>query len=452
MNQDADVGRSNFGHRALPRRVFLQGVGVTMSLPWLESLAGGSGATLADAVAEPLPKRFAVMFMGNGINPDHWWAKGAGADMQLGKSLASLEPFKTKLNLINGLFNKSATGHGIHPPMTGNLLSGVPISKGAIIHGGISMDQMLANQIGQDTPQSSIVLACEQPMSGYHESNYSNSYGSHISWQNADSPVPNEIYPSLAFDSLFENRGNLRNLSVLDRVKDRAAQLSRQVSAGDKAKLDEYYTSVREIEKKVERMRGDKAKAEDRARDKGQPASTMKRPDNGLPEDLREHARLMCDIIALGFQTDRTRVASLILARDLSSLYYPFLGVKEAHHGASHSDTSEGYHQIVNFHLSQLAYLAKRLDEMKEGAGTVLDNSCLMFISNMYSGTKHDNSRVPVLTVGSLGGKLQTGRSLDYQPKGDDNRKLCSLYLSVMDAMDVRLKQFGDAESRLDGF
>ena len=182
-------------------------------------------------------------------------AQGTGADIQFSKTLEPLDPVKSKVNVIHGLFNRSATGLGIHPPMTGNLLSGVPIQRGAIIHGGISMDQMLANHIGQDTPQASVVLACEQPMTGYHETNFSNAYGSHISWQSADSPVPNEIYPSLAFDSLFENRGNLRNLSVLDRVRDRAASLSRQVSSSDRAKLDEYLTSVRVVETNIQRMR-----------------------------------------------------------------------------------------------------------------------------------------------------------------------------------------------------
>ena len=133
-----------------------------------------------------------------------------------------------------------SAGLGIHPPMTGSLLSGVPVQQGAIIHGGISIDQMLANRIGQETVQASMVLACEQPMTGYHETNYSNAYGSHISWQSADSPVPNEMYPALAFDSLFENRGSLRNLSVLDRVRDRAALCRQQVSSTDRAKLDEY--------------------------------------------------------------------------------------------------------------------------------------------------------------------------------------------------------------------
>ncbi len=427
-----------------------------MALPYLESLPGFGRASAATTVTEPglptaFPKRFGVLFMGCGVSPNHWSAQGNGADMQLSKTLAPLEGLKGKINVIDGLFNKKATGQGIHPAQTGNLLSGVPFAKGAIIHSGTSVDQVIANQVGQDTIQPSMVLACEQPMTGYHESNFSNAYSSHISWASADSPVPNEMYPSLAFDSLFENSGSQRNISILDRVKDRAAQLSRQISATDKIKLEEYLSSVRDVEKGIERMRADKDKAEASAQDKGRPVFTMKRPDNGLPEDLRDHTRLMCDIVALGFQTDKTRVASLILARDLSSLYYPFLGVSGAHHGASHNDTSDAYESIVRFHLSQYAYLAKRLEAMPEGEGTVLDHTCLMFMSNMFSGTKHDNSRVPIITAGSLGGALQTGRVLDYSQKGDDNRKLCSFYLSLMDKMDVRLDHFGDSDSRLAG-
>jgi hypothetical protein len=227
--------------------------------------------------------------------------------------------------------------------------------------------------------------------------------------------------------------------------------LSRQISSTDKAKLDEYLTSVREVEKSIERMRADKDKADERARQTGQPLFTMPRPDNGLPEDLREHIRLMCDIIALGFQTDKTRVASLLLVRDLSALYYPFLGVSAAHHGASHYDTDDDYQRIVHFQVSQLAYLAQRLDQMQEGQGSVLDHSCLLFLSNMWSGTKHDNKQVPVLTIGGLDGSLQTGRTLEYFEAGDDNRKLCSLYLGIMDRMGVPLDRFGDAESRLAG-
>lgn len=429
----------------LSRRTLLRGAGCALALPWMESLAWASPAE----AASPFPKRFAVMFMGNGINGNHWWAKGSGAEMKLGKTLQPLEPIKAKINVINGLFNKPAVGMGIHPGQTGNLLSGVPIQRGATVRGGVTMDQVLAQRLGQETPQPSIVLACEQPMTGYHETNFSMAYSSHISWANADSPVPNEVYPSLAFDSLFDNRGRLRNKSVLDRVRDRAASLSQQVSASDKAKLDEYLTSVREVEQRIERMRVVKDKADDRAQLTGKPAFMMERPANGLPEDLRDHTRLMCDIVALAFQTDKTRIASLLLCRDLSSLYYPFLDVREGHHSASHDDLSDGYERISRFHLSQFAYLATKLDAMPEGEGTVLDHSCLLFLSNMWSGWKHDNMKLPVVTAGGLGGALQTGRALDYLYAGDDNRKVCSLYLSLMDRMGITLDRFGDADARL---
>src|ERR1700735_445830 len=234
---------------ALPisRRAVLRGAGCTVALPWLESLHA-----LAD-VPPPsaFPKRFGIVFLGNGINEDHWSAEGQGAAMKLSKTLSPLEPLKEKINVIDGLYVHALTGQGIHPGQTGSLLSGAHISKGAIIHSGISVDQMIANKVGEDTPQSSIVLPCDQPMTGYHETNFSLAYSSHLSWQTPDSPVPLEIYPSLAWDNLFDNRGSLLNVSVLDRVMERTQALCQQISASDKTKLDEYLTSVREVEKRV---------------------------------------------------------------------------------------------------------------------------------------------------------------------------------------------------------
>jgi hypothetical protein len=416
-----------------------------MALPWLPSLSAFADSNTPAA----FPKRFAVMFMGTGINEEQWAAEGSGADMKLTGSLKVLDPLKQKINVIEGLYNHNATGHGIHPPMTGSLLSGVDITKGAIIHSGVSMDQLIANSIGQDTPQSSIVLACEQPMTGYHETNYSLAYSSHISWQSPDSPVPVEVYPSLAFDSLFENRGSLRNMSILDRVKDRAEALTKQISSTDKSKLDEYLTSVREVEKRVDGMRKTKEAADDQAKLSNRPAATMPRPADGLPEDLREHARLMCDLIAIAFQTDRTRVASLILARDLSAQIYPFLDVKDGHHTASHANNNAAYERIVSFHLSQLGYLAAKLDSMPEGDGTVLDNSCLMWLSNMYVGRSHDNSHLPLVLAGGLGGTLKTGRTLNYRKAGDENRRMANLYVSLMDRIGVKTDKFGDSSARL---
>jgi hypothetical protein len=420
----------------------LRGAGVTIALPWLESIDVW-GAT------DAFPRRLGVLFMGNGVNENHWDSLGSGAEMALSQTLSPLEPLKHKINVVHGLFHKRATGNGIHPAQTGCLLSGSVIQKGAIVKAGITIDQLLANRIGQDTAMPSLVLACEEPMTGFHETNYSLAYSSHLSWQSADSPVPNELYPSLAWDSLFENRGSLRHLSILDRAKDDAATLGRSVSSHDRAKLDEYLTSLREVEKRVEGMRRAKEVADDRASAKNRPALTMPRPANGLPEDLREHTRLMCDIIAIAFQTDKTRIATLLLARDLGALYYPFLNVAEGHHAASHENDSAGYERIARFHLSQLAYLAGRLDAMPEGEGTVLDNSCLMWLSNMWIGRKHDNSRLPLVLAGGLGGTLKTGRTLNYQEAGDDNRKMSSLFLSLMDRMGVTLDQFGDATTRL---
>ena len=432
--------------RAFSRRAILRGTGCAMALPWLESVA----ALADEAKASDFPKRFGVVFMGCGINEDHWSATGNGADMKLSRTLSSLEPIKQKINVIDGLQVKSLMGQGIHPAQTGSLLSGEKITKGALIHSGVSVDQMIAGQIGQETPQSSIVLSCEQPLTGYHETNFSLAYSSYLSWQTPDSPVPVEVYPSLAWDSLFDNRGAALNVSILDRVNGRAKDLARKISATDRGKLDEFMTSVREIERRVEVARKSKENAEDGAKAKSMTAVQMARPASGLPEDLREHSKLMCDIIAIAFQTNKTRVASLMISHDLSALYYPFLNVKDGHHSASHNNNSDDFERIANFHVSQYAYLAQKLDSMKEGNGTVLDNSCLMFMSNMWIGRKHDNSRLPVVLAGGLGGTLQTGRTLNYLNESDEKRRICGLYLSLMDRYGIKQDKFGDATARLE--
>jgi hypothetical protein len=434
----------------ISRRTLLKGVGVTVALPWLESLPF-LGSAAASGTTPAAPKRFAALFMGNGISPPHWWARGAGPEMELSRSLEPLTEFRPRLNVVSGLFNRNATGVGIHPGQTGNILSGARLQRGAVLRGGISMDQVLAARLGEETVQASLVLGCEQPITGYHETNFSMAYSSHISWQNAASPVPMEVYPAQAFDSLFDNQGSRRTQSILDRVRAQATALNRRVGQADRARLDEYLTSVREVEQRVARTRAAAERADDRARQRGRPALTMTRPDNGLPEDIREHMRLMCDILALAFQTDKTRVATLLLCRDLSGLFYPFLGVRTAHHPTSHEDHSDAYERVTRYYVGQLAYLARRLAAMPEGDATVLDNTCLMFLSNMWSGSRHDSGKVPVLLVGGLGGTLATGRVLDYTGRADDERKLCSLYLSLMGRMGVRAERFGDAAAPLAG-
>ena len=444
--------RNMIQRNKLSRRIFLRGAGVTMALPWMESLPVWGRETVVGDDPVEAPRRFAALFMGCGINRDHWWAKGSGKAMELGKSLTPMEPLKDKMNFITGLFNVHATNVGIHPGQTGNILSGASLKKGSELRGDISMDQVLANHFQEETEVPSLVLGCEQPVTGYHETNFSMAYSSHISWQNATSPVPMELYPSLAFDALFDNQGSRRDESILDRVREDAASLSRRASVHDRAKLNEYLNSVREVEKRAASMRAAREKALQRATNRGKGLAEMKRPDDGLPEDIRDHMRLMCDIVAMGFQTDKTRIATLLLNRDLSGLFYPFLDVQNTHHSASHRDLSDEYERISRYYCSQYAYLASKLDSMPEGEGTVLDHSCLMFISSMWSGNAHDSSKLPVLLTGGLSGTIETGRVIDHLDREDADRKLCSMYLAIMDRMGVKLETFGDAETRLAGF
>lgn len=421
---------------AISRRVLLKGLGVTVALPWLESFR----AVAAAPTAKGAPKRFACLFIGDGISPPHWWAKGQGQEMELGSSLEALAPFKEKINVINGLFNRE--GDGGHARCTGNILSGAALQRGRTIKGGVSMDQLLAKHYEEETPQPSLVLGCEQPVSGFHESQYSMVYASHISWRNGDSPVPIELYPSLAFDSLFGGKAGKLQGSILDDVLEQAKDVSGKVSGSDRQKLDEYLSSVRETEQRVQRLNR-------MAKDDAPLAVSGQRPPAGQPKDFREYSRLMCDIIALAFQSDRSRVATLLLSRDLSGQVYPFLGVRDDHHSYSHSNEGKEYQAIVKCHVEQYAYLIEKLAMMPEGDGTVLDHSCIMFVSEHWNA--HNGNQVPLVLAGGLGGTLKTGRTLDYLKAGNDKRKLCSLYLTLMDRMGLELPTFGDAKDRLAG-
>lgn len=421
----------------LSRRLFLKGLGVSVALPWLESMPVWGAESVAKVKA---PQRFACMFIGDGISPPHWWAKGNGAEMELGPSLQGLAPYRDKINIIEGLFNKE--GDGGHARCTGNILSGANLTRGRTIRGGVSMDQRLAQHFEETTPMPSLVLGCEQPVSGFHESQYSMVYASHISWRNPDSPVPIELHPSLAFDSLFGNKAGKLQESILDEVLDQAKELNGKVSSSDKTKLDEYYSSVRETEQRVRRLNR-------RQKDGGPVVAPSQRPPAGQPKDFRDYARLMSDIIALAFQTDQTRVATLLLSRDLSGQVYPFLGIRDDHHSYSHANTGPEYQSIVKCHIEQYAYLLGKLANMREGERSVLDNSCIMFVSEHWNA--HNGTRVPLVLAGGLGGTLQTGRTLDYLNAGNNKRKLCSLYLSILDRMGLELKEFGDAKERLTG-
>jgi hypothetical protein len=425
----------------ISRRTFLRGLGVSMALPWLESLPVWGDDKPADRSSEP-PVRFACLFAGNGFHSKEWWAKGEGAAMELGKVLDPLRPFREKLLFLRGLYNQEALIGGIHSCQTGNLLNGAHLAPAGEIRSGISCDQVLAERFKDQTKVPSLVLGCEPSIAAIHK-NYSMIYSSHISWSSATTPTPLELYPALAFDRLFRDAVGRADKSVLDAVTEDARGLRNSVSKSDQRRLDEYLSSVREVEKRIDQA-GKAGRLQGWRPALAKP--DMPRPADGIPQDIDQHMRLMCDILVLAFRTDTTRVCTLKLNNDHSSLRFPHLKVDYMiHHLLSHSDTAD-WLKVNQFFTQQLAYIAAKLDAVQEGERTLLDNSMLMFCSSMMTGN-HNNDQLPVVMLGKGGGQIKTGRILDYL--GKPNRRMCSLYLSLMDKTGVRLDRFGDSKERL---
>jgi hypothetical protein len=434
---------SNTSKHQFSRRRMLRGLGVTMALPWLESLpVWGDEATLTGAGSEA-PVRLAVLFSGNGFHSKEWWAKGEGSQMELGQVLAPLHDFREKMLVVRGLFNAEALKGNIHSSQTGNLLSGAPLASGGEIRSGTSIDQLLAQRYGQTTKVPSLVLGCEKSNPAVHK-NYSMLYSSHISWSSPTTPTPLEIYPALAFDRLFKDEVSKGDQSVLDAVMADAGTLRRGISRGDQRKLDEYLDSVRDVEQRIANA-GKKGQLQGWRPTLETP--NMARPADGVPQDIAEHMRLMADILVLGFQTDTTRITTLKLNNDHSSLRFPNLGVDYMiHHLLSHSDTAD-WLKVNRFFVEQVAYIARKLDAIQEGPRTLLDNTMMLYCSSMLTGN-HDATQLPVVLLGVGGGRIKGGRVLTYNEKPE--RQMCRLYLSMMDKMQVRLPKFGDASQPLD--
>jgi hypothetical protein len=419
----------------------LRGLGVTMALPWLESLPVWGDEPVKQKASEA-PVRLAVLFAGNGFHSKEWWAKGEGKNVELGKVLSPLADFREKMLFIRGLYNAEALKGNIHSSQTGNLLSGAPLASGGEIRSGTSIDQLLAQRYGNSTKLPSLVLGCEKSNPSVHK-NYSMLYSSHISWSSPTTPTPLEIYPALAFDRLFKDGAQRGDKSVLDAVLGDASDVRRQLSAADQRKLDEYLDSVRDVEQRIDQA-GKKGELQGWRPTLTKP--NMPRPADGIPQDIADHMRLTCDILVLAFQTDTTRICTLKLNNDHSSLRFPHLKVDYMiHHLLSHSDTAD-WLKVNQFFLEQVAYVARKLAAIQEGERSTLDNSMILFCSSMLTGS-HDATQLPVLLLGGAGGRIHGGRVLDYRGKPD--RQMCRLYLSMMDKMNVRLPRFGDATEPL---
>jgi hypothetical protein len=334
------------------------------------------------------------------------------------------------------------------------LLSGARPRRNAVApYLGETIDQTIARKYGQDTILASLQLGVEDTGNfGNCNWGYSCAYTNSVSWTSPTQPLPTQVNPRVVFERLFgdgtssEERlaGRQQNASILDSVTHELSHLKKDLGSGDRQRLDTYLTNISELERRIKIAMN----------------NSIKEPNVevpfGLPESKHVHFRLMYDLMALAFQGDITRSATYMLGRDLTGASFPESGFNGGWHGTSHhGDKPENvanYAKMNRYHVQNLAYFLEKLRAMPEGDGTVLDHSCLLWLSNMWSGWKHDNMKLPVVTAGRLGGTIETGRSLDYLCAGDGHRKVCSLYLSIMDGMGVTLDRFGDAEQPLGGF
>lgn len=442
---------------SLSRRTFLRGAaGATLATPWLSSLPvrAETGKLQPATTAATPPKRFACIAFADGVSPQYWWAKGAGAQMELSESLQPMQPHRDDLLVLQGLFNERAYRHrNIHLGRFPNLLSGANVGETpGQLHVGKTVDQVLAEHLGKHTKLPSITLGIE-PTELRLEDGLSMLYGSCISWVASNKPAAKEIYPSRAYDMIVgDGSQRQKDQSILDQVLADARAIQSRLDATDRQKLDEYLESIRDIEKRIDHA------SSERRLEGWRPTldkPNMARPEERLPQNVPDHMKLMMDLIVLGFQMDKTRVATCLLNNDLSAMTFEFLdGVRGglhadlSHHG-NNPQAQKMYMKSNRYHVSQFAYLVDRLKRIDEGGSSIFDNSVLMCCSALWEGNVHDASQLPILVAGSGGGQLKTGQALNYFDRGDDHRRACSLYLSMLDCFGVELPRFGDADTRL---
>lgn len=439
----------------ISRRTMLRGMGAAIALPFLDAMAPGRRA-LAATLPTP-PVRMACLYFPNGVWTKTWVPEQAGSDFELPYALEPLAPFKSSLNVLSGL-DKAASHRGDgHYAKTANFLTGEPVTKTTgkdISAGGISMDQLAASKLGHLTPLPSLELGIDPVISGIDSNvGYTRLYGSYISWRTPTVPVAKEINPRFVYERLFgakdEDGREIRKkrdedrLNLLDLALDDATRLRGQLGRDDQVKLDEYLESVRAVEKRIEfALKPD-------PRDwKPEPGLQLPAaPGERIPQDFREHVKLMLDLMVLAFQTDSTRVLSFMFANDVSGRNFSFLpGVSGGHHDMSHHEDKEekiaAYSEINRWHVEQYAYLLDRLNSIPEGEGTLLDNSMILFGSSISDGNRHDPANLPIVIAGRSGGALKTGQHV-ASPK---NTPLCNAYVNMINAFGVPVDEFGDSQ------
>lgn len=439
----------------LPRRAFLRGLGVSLALPMLECMV--PGVTRAASSFGP-PRRLAFVYLPNGMHMPDWTPKAAGTLSDLPETLKALAPLKSNVQVLSGLAHVNARalgdGPGDHARANACFLTGVHPRKtaGADIHVGTSADQIAAQQIGKNTRLPSLELTCDNSgrQAGSCDSGYACAYQNSISWRSENTPMPPLYDPRLVFERLFGTEDDpelaagraLREgsrKSILDIVREDARAFQSRLGATDRRKMDEYLTSLRETELAIEQHLKFKATL---------PRPQIEKPE-GIPGGFTEHLRLMYDLLALALQTDSTRIATFMVLREGSNRPYPWIDVTDGHHDLSHHGGSNEKQakiaKINRFHLEQFAYFIGKLKGMREGAGSVLDNSMIVCGSAIADGDRHAHHDLPVLLCGGGAGALKPGRHVEFPSE----TPMTNLYLTLLGHMNVKTERIGDSTAAL---
>jgi len=439
----------------IPRRTVLKGLGAVMALPWLEAMGVQTGWAAGNTPAKnAAPNRMAFLYVPNGVNMDGWRVGAEGAlPSKLPPILAPLNGVRDDFSILTGLAVDKARPHGDgggdHARAMAAYLTGAQPRKtdGANIRAGMSVDQLAASRIGDRTRLASLEIGTEaSKLAGGCDSGYSCIYDSNLAWRSATQPMPKEVNPKLIFERLFgagsdleRQRRDAARKSVLDAVREDFRELNSRLGAADQRKLDEYFTSVREMELRIAKSGNEGQK----------PLPVGALPPKGIPESYAEHLRLLADLIVLAFQTDTTRVATFVLANEGSNRSYPFIGVRDGHHSISHhghDPVKLAKIQDINvFHSTQLAYLLERLKSVKEGDGNLLDHSMIVYGSGNGDGDRHNHDDLPILLAGKGCGTIKQGRHVVYSKETPLN----NLWVSMLNRMDIRDVQLGDSTGEL---
>ncbi len=439
----------------LNRRSFLSGTGAAIFLPFLDAMIPAFAASSQhEGIA---PRRLAFVYIPNGVIQEAWTPDTEGTDYEFTRTLKSLEPFRKDLMVLSGLTHNTGRalgdGPGDHARAASSFLTGIHPRKtaGADIKLGISVDQVAANEIGDKTRFASLELGIEPGrLAGNCDSGYSCAYSNSISWRGEKTPNPPEINPRMVFERMFGEAGeNLdpatlskrraKDKSVLDYILSDASRLRNSVGPTDRQKLDEYFSSVRDVEKRIE----NDSKFHKEA------TPHIEAPE-GIPAEYPEHARVMFDLMALAYQTDITRVATFMMGREGSNLTYPEISVNRAHHGMTHHrgepDKIEDITKVNVHHVEQFSYFLGKLTSIQEGEGRLLDNIMAVYGSGIGDGNRHTHHDLPVILAGGGSGTLHQGRHLRYPLETPMN----NLYMSLLDRVGVHTETLGDGNGKLE--